>query len=215
MKGFRLATGYAGLLPQRALKAGHPFIRVEGNEGLQRSLRVASVKFDGRKTSAGRFGFEILDPLPRARLVSEARRTGSPGADIASLDVGRIALVSESIELEAGRPGQARIVAEAPGEIDDEVSASTRQLLVLSEGYHPGWHATAEGTSCDILRAYGDLMGCVVEAGAHRLRFRFEPESLRVGKTVSAFGLVLAFAWCGVLWRRGPGSGSFMQGGPT
>jgi uncharacterized membrane protein YfhO len=38
---------------------------------------------------------------------------------------------------------------------------------------------------------YGDFLGAVVEAGTHRITFRFRPRSFRYGLISSALGLVL------------------------
>ena len=59
-----------------------------------------------------------------------------------------------------------------------------------------------------MVRAYADFMGCVVDAGDHRVRFEFEPESLRAGKRMSAVGaslIALACAIALVFRSRAPG----------
>ena len=114
---------------------------------------------------------------------------------IGSIDVETVALVDQPVELPGGLPGKAIIQRDDPGDIQIETEAPSRQLLVLSESYHRGWSATVDGTPCEVLRAYGDFMGCVVGSGRHQVEFRFEPRSLSQGRRLSWLGLALSFGW--------------------
>jgi len=190
MVGVRSPWGYVAMWPTRKL------LNVElagaSQEAKEAVLRIAAVGWDDdMQPLPGR--------LPRARLVSRAQESRDLRSDIAEIDVATTALVSERVRLEPDSPGTAQILEERPGEIAIRVESPSRQLLVLSEAFHPGWHAHANGETVNILRVYGDLMGCVVEAGATTLRFRFEPWSLRVGKRVSMLAGVAALAW-GAAW---------------
>ncbi len=75
-----------------------------------------------------------------------------------------------------------------------QTNAPARQLLVISESFHPGWIATAEGKQQTIVRVNGDFMGCVVGPGQAELRLDFRPSSLIAGQRLSAFGLSLLMA---------------------
>ena len=77
-----------------------------------------------------------------------------------------------------------------PGQIEILTRADSRQMLVVSESWHPGWRARVDGQACDVHAAYGDFMGCVVEPGEHRVHFGFEPTSLARGAWMSAVGLL-------------------------
>ena len=73
--------------------------------------------------------------------------------------------------------------------VDTDAPAS--QLLVLTERFHPGWHADVDGTaSTQLVRVFGDYMGCVVPAGRHRITLRFAPASARYGLWTTLVGLV-------------------------
>jgi hypothetical protein len=71
----------------------------------------------------------------------------------------------------------------------------SRQLLVISESYHDGWvvweEIASEYVQSALIPVYGDLMGCVVEAGKHELVIKFNPESLGLGKLLTGFGVLL------------------------
>ena len=114
-----------------------------------------------------------------------------------------VALVAESVALAAGAPGRVDWRADDPGDLRLAVTAPGRQLLVVSERFHPGWRVEIDEQPGRVLRVYGDYLGCVVEPGPHEVRFRFEPESLRRGAFVSLLALGLALAWTSLRFTRG------------
>ncbi len=87
--------------------------------------------------------------------------------------------------------GRARLLVDRPGHLVAEVEAHGPSTLELTERFHEGWSATIDGTAGSTLRVEEDFLGCRVEAGAHRVTFRFMPRSFVYGSIVSAIGLVL------------------------
>jgi uncharacterized membrane protein YfhO len=81
-----------------------------------------------------------------------------------------------------------------------EVRCPARQLLVVAERFHPGWHAVMDGVPCSVYRVNGEFLGCVAEPGQHRIILAFQPESLEGGRLTSCIGL--AFVPLLVLGRR-------------
>jgi hypothetical protein len=192
--GVRYLWGHVALWPVRQL----PIASADGERlsdmptpAWQASLRVASVA-DPRTRGA---------PMPRARLISNIRVTASPGDDIAEIDVSRTALVEEFVAVE-GPSGRVSIERETPGELLLRAHAPAQQLLVLSESWHQGWRAWVDGAPAQILRVYGDFMGCVVPPGEHEIRLHFEPASFVQGARVSAGALAAIAAWGGVAFAR-------------
>jgi len=187
VKGVRLASGYAALLPKRELDLGRFRLKSrqagQDHPGVANARRVAGVGWLA--------GTPVPDPLPRARLVTRAVASDHVTRDIATIDVARVALVSEPIDLPEGQPGRVRVARERPGDLQLLTRAPTRQLLVVAERYHPGWRAYVDGAPCPVLRVYADFMGCVVDSGHHDVEFSFEPRSLRLGAWLSALGLGL------------------------
>jgi hypothetical protein len=196
--GWRRADGYAGLEPQRRL-----------DYGLLNALRVAGVgwvkmnpstdKIAGLKPADGHWR-QVRDPLPRVRLVTQTRASRDPAADIAGIRPETTALCEVPLDLPPSRPGTALLKAERPGRLDVEVHCPARQLLVVAERFHPGWHAVMDGVPCSVYRVNGEFMGCVTEAGQHRIVLAFQPESLERGRLTSCIGL--AFVPLLVLGRR-------------
>jgi hypothetical protein len=196
IKGVRLAQGYLALPPARELDLGGAQPEPGDERRLVSALRVAAVGWA--------YGAPVPGPLPRARLVTHALAKQDVNRAIAEIDVAQTALVSRPVSLPAppsdasGSPGRARITKDEPGNLRVRTRATTRQLLVLSESYHEGWQASVDGSPCEIVRVYGDFMGCVVEAGAHEVHFRFDPPSLRRAHRASGLALSLALLWFGV-----------------
>jgi len=195
IKGVRFAKGYLALPPARELDLGGAQPEPGDERRLVAALRVAGVGWA--------YGGPVAGPLPRARLVTHALATQDVNRAIAEIDLAHTALVSRPISLPAlppdasGSPGRARITRDEPGNISIRTWAPTRQLLVLSESYHEGWQASVGGSRCEIVRVYGDFMGCVVAAGSHEVHFRFDPPSLRRARWASILSLTLAVLWCG------------------
>ena len=181
MNGARLAQGYASLHPRRQLTYKH-----------DSSLRVAGIRwrFVGGGETANSW-VEVPGTLPRARLVTDVRKSASPETDLALVDVGKTALLERDYSLPGGEPGSAKLVVDRPGKLDVMTIAPTRQILVVSESHHPGWRARVDGRDWPLLRVNGDFLGCVVPEGSHRIQLRFRPPSLIWGSRISWLGAFL------------------------
>jgi uncharacterized membrane protein YfhO len=69
-------------------------------------------------------------------------------------------------------------------------------MLILSDTWYPGWEATVDGRKVPIYQAYSALRGVVLEAGFHRIEFRYRPASALIGGLMSMIGILTA---CGVV----------------
>ncbi|WP_165066220.1 YfhO family protein [Paludisphaera rhizosphaerae] len=63
-------------------------------------------------------------------------------------------------------------------------------LVVVGDMNYPGWTLTVNGRPAEILRTNRAMRGVALPAGTHRLAFRYEPASFRLGIGLSAFGFV-------------------------
>lgn len=198
LKGALLSNGYSGMQPRRLVyrdgasgdllpfEQGPVFLRLAGVQWVKDGLLVPPWLQRLPKTNG--YGWRLDDPLPRARLVARAVMSADPARDAQTTDIAATALVEERLDLPAGEPGRAEIVRERPGHLLARTQSETRQLLVLSERYHPGWRVEIDGRPGGLLRAYGVFLAVPVEAGAHAVEFRFEPKSWRYGLLLSAVG---------------------------
>jgi hypothetical protein len=188
LRGIRLTSGYNGLEPVSILDPNDPVTE-----------RISGVTWRPRGTS----WTSVADGMPRARLVAESRLSRDVKADVRSIDVARVALVSESIPSLSGSPGAARIVSDRPGSMIVDTDASGPQLLVVTERFHSGWQAVVDGQPRRTTRVYGDFLGCVVDSGRHRVTFTFAPDSVRQGLRLSLGGILLTVVAATLLWRGG------------
>jgi hypothetical protein len=94
-------------------------------------------------------------------------------------------------------------VRDEPQLVELEANLDRPGFVVLADVLYPGWTLTIDGKPAPILQANRAMRGAAVEAGRHRLVYRYEPASVRVGGMLSLAGLVGLAGAC--LWsRRGP-----------
>ena len=73
-----------------------------------------------------------------------------------------------------------------PNHLTYQYRASESQLVVFSEMYYAnGWQAYIDGTPSDHFRVNYVLRAMEVPAGRHRIEFRFEPEIIDRGSTIT------------------------------
>lgn len=193
LKGTRLVEGYAALTPKRHL-----------NYGLAPCLRVAGASWMVPKPDSVDWA-PVADTLPRARLVSNLLEWPTPSTAMHMIDPVRTAIVPGPLHVAEGPSGVAKVVSDRPGKIHVVTIAPTRQLLVLTERVDKGWHATVDGQPRKVVPVYGDFLGCVVDPGTHRVSFRYQPWSFRLGGRLSLAGLALMGGWLGLgLAKAGP-----------
>ncbi|HEV8415892.1 MAG TPA: YfhO family protein [Bryobacteraceae bacterium] len=151
--------------------------------------------------------YENPSGYPRAWLVHETR--AEPSAQLAAAQLGmpgfdarRTALTEVPVALEplaASAQETAQVSAIAPNQIELEVNAQSRGLLVLSENYYPGWRATIDGQSAPIYRVDSGLRGVIVPRGRSRVELRYVPASVYWGALFSFLGFAGALA---AIWLR-------------
>jgi hypothetical protein len=84
--------------------------------------------------------------------------------------------------------GTASIVVDRPGRLVIDVVVPARRTVALTERFHAGWSATSDDISLQTVRVDHDFLGCVVEAGVHRVSLHFMPRSFVYGSIASAIG---------------------------
>ena len=99
-------------------------------------------------------------------------------------------------------PRDVKIVGYGPNAIVLETNAASAGILLLSEVYYPGWRGWVDDREVEVLRADYLYRAVELPAGAHRVRFQYDPGSFKLG--LGLFGITLVVL--GGFWifkRRG------------
>jgi hypothetical protein len=156
--------------------------------------------------------YENLSVLPRAFLVYRTRvLTDERAMDRAlrdpDFDPSAMVLLEGKGPTFSGPVDPAstvRIADYQPERLVIEVSSRYDGVLVLADSWFPGWEATVDGVSTQILRANLLLRAVPIPAGNHRVVFEYDPASFRLGVFISAFAFLIAVSLgvAGSLLRR-------------
>ena len=180
------------------------------------SSRLAKQKLEkaGELEQAKFFVYRVTDSAGRAFLVSDVLWANSSRQALDWLIEGKVD-PKETVILESRQPENEEIspgavltgatcavIDHKPNRVMVESVSNAPAFLVLAEAYAPGWRATVDGESVELLRAYGLLRSVAVPAGRHRVEFVYRQPGLIAGALVSLAGLFLFFGllWSG--WRK-------------
>ena len=147
----------------------------------------------GRLQAAGVAHVVSLDPLAdpalRERAVVAPSRIAPLSVhiyDVAAPGPGRLALVDAGGGAAAGRVA---LVRESSDAVEIAVEAEAPALVVLRDGYAPGWRAWVDDAPAAVTVAEGHYRAVAVHAGSHRLRLAYQPPGLRAGLGVMALSV--------------------------
>ena len=90
----------------------------------------------------------------------------------------------------------------SPESFSVAANAASPGLLVLSEIWDPGWHATVAGVATPVLRTNGIFMAVPLEAGEHTVVFRYQPPHFWLGVAITLAGALALLAGGIWLYRR-------------
>ncbi len=156
--------------------------------------------------------FENTRVLPRAWLATgelvtteqneiEIIRSGKT-PDGESWNPLQTALVEFTTGIQFGKtnesPGQAKVTTLEPNRVEVKTESTVPALLVLSANHYPGWRASVDGRSAEIVRVNYNLRGVAVPAGNHLVTLVYWPKSVLIGLIVSLLTLVGLVWW----WSR-------------
>ncbi len=102
------------------------------------------------------------------------------------------ALVESPTTPAYGQPAansEAHLVSRSATRIEVDVRSDNGSFLVLSEPYYPGWRATVDGRSTEVVRTNYALRGLEVPPGTHVVRLEYHPSSFHEGVAISTGSL--------------------------
>jgi hypothetical protein len=150
--------------------------------------------------------------MPRAIVASRVDVALDEAAELRSVrqqsfDPRRTAIVRRrevagAAPLGAGPGATVRVVGEQNAAVTLHAMLPRAGLVVLDDAWAPGWSVRVDGRPAEALQADVVLRGVVVPAGRHDIVWSYHVPGLRLGATLSALGLLLAFGWGGWLVVR-------------
>lgn len=132
-----------------------------------------------------------------ARVLSPGEVDAGVTAD-PDLDPRTTVLLETPLTAERVSPGLASVEREGLGRMVVSTRGTGPGVVVVSEGFDPGWHAVLDGRELPVHRAYGLLIGIEVPPGAHRLTLSYEPPLWKAGLAGTGLSLIGWLVW----WRR-------------
>jgi hypothetical protein len=97
-----------------------------------------------------------------------------------------------SADVTGSSAASVRITADAPAQVEVEVSSSASGYVVVTDAFYPGWVATVDGDAAPVLRADCFFRAVPVAAGIHQIVLRYMPRSFAHGMLISIAALGLA-----------------------
>jgi hypothetical protein len=104
-----------------------------------------------------------------------------------------------------GGEDTARFASYEPSRVEVDAACPEGCLLVLTDLYYPGWRVSVDGSEAELLRVNGIFRGVELDAGSHRVAFRFAPRSFRSGSALCAAALLASAAIAAGSWKRAGG----------
>jgi hypothetical protein len=199
--GIDTLTAYAAGWPANFLNMGSDGPRAEILLGVVYDIRTAPRRLEQQLVFAGKSGLNVYrnpGAFPRVWTVHEVIRLERPeqvGTNLGDPDfplATRAFVVGEpvpTLEPSRGRD-TARLVLREPNYLRIEAELSSRGMVIVSEGFFPGWEAELDGRPARIHEVYGGLRGVVAPAGRHVVEMRYRPLSIRVGMLLTVLGVL-------------------------
>ena len=174
------------------------------------------------QTTPGGFGvlFERDSTAPYVRVYPAALKVPDeqivPTVINPQMPYNTVLLVSDTVAADVpaleGLPAPTAVTASlahwAPGEmaVDLDGDDQRQTYLLVSETWHPDWHATVDGEPVTPVRGQGALTAVPLPPGARRVDLRFASSRYRLGMLVSLAAVLLALVVAVV--PAGPGETS-------
>lgn len=165
-------------------------------------LDILNVKYEFVMDERGRMVAEMRPTANgSAWFVETLNKVASPNEEILSfktLDVKNEAVTSDDNKLRNSYAKDSlssiQLTQKLPNHLIYETSNSGDGLAIFSEMHYPhGWTATIDGVEVPIHRANYILRALEVPAGKHTIEFKFDPQVVKTGSTITLISSLLFF----------------------
>ena len=93
-------------------------------------------------------------------------------------------------------PDRLRVVSRLSELLTIDADLPCAGQVVTGDPWFPGWRAWVDGRRVPIRQVEGVVRGVAVEAGRHRIEYRFRPGSIYWGAAICALGITFTAYWC-------------------
>jgi hypothetical protein len=141
--------------------------------------------------------FRLVERLPRAYAVSGRAVARPPEAyellGSTAFDLRRSVILPEGAEREPrdGFSSEVRLLWRRTASVGLAAELSHDGVVVLLDGWYPGWSVSVDGEPAELLRANVLFRGVAVAAGSHRIVFRYAPRAVSWGAWTTAATLAM------------------------
>lgn len=155
--------------------------------------------------------YRVEGTVPRAYIVDRVFVEKQPLKALEKLsqlqfDPLREVVLDNNVAIQASESFEARANIEQYENNSVTVQATTNRdsVLVLADSFYTGWKAFVDGNETKILRANHFFRAVVLPKGAHRVEFRYEPWSFKLGWIISIFTVtgIIIVSLCMFLRQR-------------
>lgn len=164
---------------------------------------------DGLKlvaSDAGAIVYERLTSLPRFRWASTSRVQTDATARVAELKAGigpTSVLLDTSAPVSENKPATVRVIAGDGDRLAATVDATGAGYLVVADSMQqPGWTATIDGKSTELVPANNAMVAVRVPTGLHQVEMTYAVPGQRSGIIISGISLAVFGAILLLCWRR-------------
>lgn len=148
--------------------------------------------------------YQNRNVIPRAFVVHQAEYVNNAEESLARLTDGqfdyhttaileevpvtRVSLPDEPVPT----PAEVHIIHYEPERVEVQTRTSADGILVLTDGYDPGWQAELDGQPAKIHVANHAFRAVALPAGEHQVTFFYDPPAFKIGLVISllAWGIV-------------------------
>ncbi len=89
--------------------------------------------------------------------------------------------------------GSLKLLSDIPGNQLFAVDLPAPAILLNTQEDYPGWQAVVDGNPVQIYRADYAFQAVILPSGSHRVEFTYEPDSIKIGASVSIISLMTIF----------------------